>query len=224
MDEHTEQKIVLHLLDFLEKDPGNILEFPQAEVPLTLLQGVFRPGGECRWGHEDNLGWRLAKQAKRCVWVQTLDLDLVPDSINYLLSILVRVQKAYLEKTTRDSGQCRGRPALTPAPHASEVFRRFISDAAMSWDGNLKQRAGHLDSESYAHEAMRIEQARMRIYEFAGVLETLAHDIGECNRRYEDPVFLLPILETEPNPTRWQKVEKILKLVAVGRMKVLILN
>ena len=131
----------------------------------------------------------------RIVWLETLNMEPLPQDANLLAAILVRLEdaaRAYGIKEGPQSDLARGRGLLEPSSdyHAALLdLQRLQTDVALAWDGNLQDRKGHLDPDTYAVEMMRVEQARLSLNrKFAATFESLAERVF-LSSRVHNPLF-----------------------------------
>jgi hypothetical protein len=170
--------------------------------------------------------WRkLAFVARRTVWLETLDMEPLPNSTNLLAAILARV-----EAVARDARRLG--PVSGSERHGTRgllerggdepllELQRFQMDVARSWDGNLPSRQGSLDLDAYAVELFRAERSRLSLNDnMSRVLDRIASLFGNS-----DPIFILPVDDFDLNPPRSLDLLRILRAISVPRLFTLILG
>ena len=170
----------------------------------------------------------LSKIAGRLVWLETLDMEPLPPDANLLAAILVRLEdaaRAYGVKEAPQLGRARGLLEPSSDYHAALLeLQRLQTDVALAWDGNLRDRKGHLDPDTYAVEMMRIEQARLSLNRrFADTFETLAEHVFR-SARVHDPLFVLPVDDFDLNPPTCLDLLRVLRLISIPRLFTIILG
>lgn len=168
----------------------------------------------------------LIKQlSSRVVLLEAIDMEPVPKDWNMLPAILVRIGEAY----NRFSASKESNPLglLEPTSHYHDAWTRLNllqNNIALSWDGNLSDRAGQIDPDTYAQETIRNETARLHLNpEFRTTLDQLAKQISQCSH-IENPIFLLPIDDFDLNPTACLEMLRILRMISVPRLFNLVLG
>ncbi len=196
---------------------------------LLSLQQFLMPEGECvgtgtESGLDNDLRDDIHKLRGRIVWLETLDMEPLPGPTNLLVSILARIEHA-VGRVAKEDGLPRG--LLNPVEGTEAAFqklRRLTTDASLTWDGNIKERAASLDPDMFAHEVMRAEQSRLSINSrFSEVLEDLAAGVV-WGQRVEKPIFVLPIDDFDLNPVRCLGLLRLIRAITVPRLVTLILG
>ncbi|MBI4705712.1 MAG: hypothetical protein HY744_31860 [Deltaproteobacteria bacterium] len=177
----------------------------------------------------------IGKVAPHIVWLETLDLEPLPEGTNLLVAMLVRLREAFARElkpaSARDGhggasadrhGPC-GADQLASRPSGWAILSRFISDVAISGNGNLDARGANLDPDSYAHEASRAELARMRLASMGQILEDLAGALMRALPGRPSPLFVLPVDDADLLPSRVRELVRLLRLISFGRIVTLVL-
>ena len=177
---------------------------------------------------------RLSSLRGRVVWLEPIDMARLPGPTNLLAAILARIEVAarpWVFPEARDRGEgdhgdrrfgmLGGYPeALDPL----QKLQRLQTRVAVAWDGNLTERRGQLDPDSYAVELMRAELDRMSFDRtLSEVLDTLASCVfrGSVVR---DPLFVITFDDVHLNPVRCLDTLKLLQLIAVPRFFAIVLG
>uniref|UniRef100_UPI0023F37EF1 hypothetical protein n=1 Tax=Metallibacterium scheffleri TaxID=993689 RepID=UPI0023F37EF1 len=113
------------------------------------------------------------------------------------------------------------------------AIERLTNDVALAWDGNVEQRAAHLDPEMYAAEVRQAEYARLGFNDRLNeILDKLAKEIGQResgkrddgNREDRGPIFLLPVDDLDLNPMRTLDLLRLLRMAHSPRLLTLALG
>jgi hypothetical protein len=169
---------------------------------------------------------------KHVVWLEPIDMEPTPKNWNMLPAILARIEQAYnrycrqsKEDESYQSNNYGG--LLDPSRNyhdAMQELRQLQNNVALSWNGNLNDRAAQLDPDSYALETMRIEQARLELNpNIEKVLDSIAYAIGQSNK-ISNPLFILPIDDFDLNPVVCLELLRILRMLSVPRLFTLMLG
>ncbi|MEO1018703.1 MAG: hypothetical protein AAFY56_13580 [Pseudomonadota bacterium] len=166
--------------------------------------------------------------ARRIVWLEHLDIEATPDDANLLVGILARVESALRDSSSATQNfQSRNTGIFDPSPeHHNSLLQlqQLQADVALSWQGNLVARGANLDPDVYALEAMRAEQARLRLNpRLARVLDDLARQ-SFYGHEVRDPIFLLPIDDFDINPAICLPLLRLVRMLSVPRLFVLLLG
>ncbi|MCI0542336.1 hypothetical protein L0Y69_01085 [bacterium] len=122
-------------------------------------------------------------ESERVILLEIMDLPLLSTSTNVLVSILVRIESLLFEI------HCGRTTGLEE--DALQLLQRLQVSTAIGFNGNLRERAGHLDPDTYAVETHRAEQARLGVSEtFNRTLAALASQFFGAIR----PLFVQGII------------------------------
>ncbi len=150
----------------------------------------------------------------RLVWLDPLDMELQEKHTNLLAAILTRVEIA-LERIRDVSEHATEllRGMTSQSEQAIVELSRLMSDVSAGWDGNLPQRAGSLDPDSYATEVLRVERARADLTQrFGSVLEKLSEHFP-WPRTIQRPLFVLPIDDFDLNPSQCLNILRMIRML-----------
>lgn len=174
----------------------------------------------------------LDEVAVHVVWLDTLDLEPLPKDTNLLVAMLVRLKQAVAHELGETQGQelasarhdpC-GKDQLAVPPAAWTKLNQFIQEVAISWNGNVEQRASELDADSYGYEAVRAEKARMALMKLDGILDEVARAI-ECARPGQaSPLFVLALDDADLAPHRLIELLQLLRKISVRRLVTIVLS
>lgn len=204
-------------------------------VLSTLRQDVCRgrdalsrDGTSERSGEVHERDTLLGALAGRVVWLETLDMEPLPSDANLLAAILARIEDAQRTQGRQDElGSDRVRGLLEPSSdfHSALLeLQRLQTDVALAWDGNLRDRRGQLDPDTYAVETMRVEQARLGLNSrFADTLDRLAKNVFQTTT-IRDPIFVLPVDDFDLNPPTCLALLRVLRLISIPRLFTVILG
>ena len=117
---------------------------------------------------------------------------------------------------------------LDPSRDYHDVMQELYqlqNNVALSWDGNLNERAAQLDPDSYALETMRIERARLNLNpNVKKILDSIASAISQSSNDKKNPLFILPIDDFDLNPVACLELLRILRMLSVPRLFTLMLG
>lgn len=127
-----------------------------------------RDMGECgsiievtKWGFVHDLPQTLNQLIKqdqeKIIFLETIDLRLLPTSTRLLSSILARIDACVADKGLRSIG------LLERRYDALMELQRLQCDVVIGLEGNLDERKGFLDPDTYAMEVMRAARATVGI-------------------------------------------------------------
>lgn len=160
------------------------------------------------------------------VWLETLDMEPLPQNANLMASILARLEDATKRHGTV-AGSVEPRGLLEPSSEyhtALLELQRLQTDVALAWDGNLEQRQGQIDPDAFAVEMMRTERARLSINtKFTETLRGLAKHVFR-NGDLQDPLFILPVDDFDLNPPNCLDLLRVLRLISVPRLFTIVLG
>jgi len=181
---------------------------------------------------EPKKGWRdrlkvLDSLRGRIVWLETLDLEPFPPNANLLVSILMRIEDAAKDYGVNFPAKENPRGLLEPSSEYHNALldlQRLQTDVALAWDGNLKERQGNLDPDSYAVEVTRIEKARLSLNsKFYDCINRLAKYVFR-GTGIQDPLFVLPVDDFDLNPAICLDLLRMLRLISVPRLFTIVLG
>ena len=169
---------------------------------------------------------------ERVLWLDPLDMEMLPDSANLLAGILARVESV-VERMGVQHGGCPTGCAPIPMgmldarpsyEKALNDLSRLAADAALAWDGNIKQRAGQLNADAYGTEVRRSERARLQLNpRVHRVLEAVARQVT-WHGRVTNPLLVLPVDDFDLNPRRCLELFRIIRELQVPRLFTLIVG
>lgn len=158
-------------------------------------------------------------------WLEPLDLEPLSGSTNFLAAVLVRIERA-LEPSRAPKGRASTGGLLDRSPETRDAMAElnsFQNDLAMSWDGNLQERATHVEPDTYAAEVLRAERARLSVNQrLQGILSKLV-PLGEEQRR-KPPLFLLVVDDLYLNPASSIELLRLLRMISSPQLFVLLLG
>jgi len=106
----------------------------------------------------------------------------------------------------------------------------FLRTAAISWDGNLRERKAHIDAESFVAEVEMTERDRLDVVPaFRAFVDALGKDFSRWMSRAvgsrgkgSHPLFVIPIDDADMNPDRVAEVLQLTELLRHPRVAFLI--
>jgi DNA-binding CsgD family transcriptional regulator len=180
----------------------------------------------------DDFSRNLEMVRQHVVWLEPLDMEPAPRSLNLLPAILARVNDAVTRVGLRvtDGGSNREtsyRGLLEVGQgHEDALMRlqRLQTSTAIGWESNLRARAAQLDPDSYAVEVMRAERSRLSLGpELEAVLEALAYEVFRTHRA-RNPLFVLPIDDFDLSPSDCVPLLRLLRMISGSRFFALVLG
>lgn len=147
-------------------------------------------------------------------WLEPIDLEVaVDEGENLLAAVLVRIFQEIREPFAA-SQKCRD---------ALQRLEELANDIGIAWDGNLKDRAGSLDPDSYSQEVMRGQHTRLGNNKRLRVaLETLFDQ--QCYGLEQERLFVLPIDDFYLKPAASLELLRLLRMISVPRLFFLIMG
>ncbi len=157
------------------------------------------------------------------IWLEPLDMDPLPRPTNVLAAILARIDRAVSSASVDERPQS-GWTSFGESEDALVALHRLKCNVSLAWDGNLEQRAGQLDPDTYAQEVMRAEDARLTVNpQLRVVLDKLAKTVYHRTQR-QPVLFILPVDDCDVNPARCVELLRLLRMITVPRLLVITLG
>jgi len=167
---------------------------------------------------------KLWPKREKLIWLEPLDLEYAPGAHthNFLAATLVRIEQALLGKEGGAQGKDRRRGVLEAgSAEALQDFEKLRDDVVLAWEGNLRERAEHIDPEVYSMEVIRSATASLDIN--ARLRKALEGTMRE-NEKYRESLFILPVEDFYLNPSSSLELLRLLRMISVPRLFVLILG
>lgn len=194
---------------------------------LSVIQAClhFRREGGAKPSTDDypaDLREVLPDLSTRLVWLEPIDMEPLPKSVNLLAAILSRIEATVKPKPAGDRRHVGAEldwwggskdPLLS--------LMRLQTDVALTWEGNLGARGGHLDPDVYATEVMRAERARLMLNRR---ISDLLDDIADSFFRSKDLLFVLPIDDCDLSPALAVPILRVLRMISVPRLFTIVLG
>jgi hypothetical protein len=168
---------------------------------------------------------RFRTVAANTVWLETIDLEMLPSSANLLSGVLARVYESVRTGVGHRAppGERRGvqrsrHGLLERGPDGDPLLRlnNLQGTVARYWTGgNLDARSASLDPDVYAVEVVRASQGRLSFYQELN--ETL-EDLARLFDRDRGVVFVLPVDDFDLNPSRCFELLRLLREISVPRL------
>lgn len=186
---------------------------------LSGRTGVVEVAGdsEVLYGFSSSLQELPRHESERVVVLELMDLTILPKSVNILASILVRIESS-LRSPMSDLGRGRGGGLLNFGDEdALSSLQRFQTSIILGFNGNVPERKGHLDPDTYAVEMHRAEYARLGVPEtFESTLTALANQFFGGIQPLFAQCIILPMNDRVPPQLRLFRSPLFLALVARG--------
>jgi hypothetical protein len=177
---------------------------------------------------------QLESLRRRLVWLETLDMEPLSNTANLLGAVLARIEDAMGTLLPPPEDDERPRTSLLfPGPHYHEVQREMVrlqTSVALSFDGNLAERAGNLDPDTFAIESRRTERERLglnrRFTQVLADLSTVLSDTsvssGQIEATVVSPVFVLPVDDLDLSPSTSVPLLELLRAVNSPHLLVIV--
>ena len=148
-------------------------------------------------------------------WLEPMDLEVAGDEgENLLAAVLVRISEVIEGSSSLHSKDWQD---------ALQELSELENDIGIAWEGNLKDRAEHLDPDSYSLEVMRAQRTKLgtnqRLRKALDAL--LGNDRNGCAR---EEIFVLPIDDFYLKPAASLELLRLLRMVSVPRLFFLIMG
>jgi hypothetical protein len=156
---------------------------------------------------------------KKLVWLDAIDMEILPGPTNLLAAILSRIEES-VNHSSDFAEHCA--PGYLEPFNASNRplvdLRQLMADVTLAWDGNMPERGQHLDPDSFAAEVVRAERIRVRVPDkVSRVLESLI-------RPQSSQLFVLPIDDFDMSPTRCLELLRMIRMLNVPRLFTIVLG
>ena len=167
---------------------------------------------------------------RRLVWLETLDMEPLAPGANLLGAVLARVEDAVGARFPGLDKPPETVPLLYPGASHHDMSRemaRLQTSVALIFDGNLSDRAGSLDPDTFAVESRRAERERLGLgRRFAGVLAglsaTLANTALANTAELTAPVFVLPVDDVDLNLSACVPLLRLLRATSSPHLVVML--
>lgn len=146
------------------------------------------------------------------VWLDILDLELLPQNTNLLASILVRIENAFKHVSAFSEPEKKSVLFPSSPTHPWTDFKKLMNDVSLGWDSSLIQRR-NTDPDTYSQELMRTERARLSFADFHESLEKIGKLYQELKRTQFKPLFILPVDDADLNPHRYLELFRLTRLL-----------
>ncbi len=202
-------------------------------VLLSLIDACIRTH---RAGEEvkllPDIEGRLATPRGRTLWLEPIDMATLPGPANLLVAILARIEevaRAWILPASTECGEAEEARGGLLEIHPDylgplQTLQRLQMSVAIAWDGNLPERQGQLDPDSFAVEAMRAERDRQSFnLNLAQCLEALARCIFRGGG-VTDPLFVVSVDDVDLNPLRCLETLRLIQMISVPRLFAIVLG
>jgi hypothetical protein len=198
-----------------------LLSVIQACLRFQRQKGTVPP-------QEDYPSDLLAHVSSRLIWLEPVDMEPLPKSVNLLAGILSRI-----EATVKQKNESSGPPGRSERQSGADsswwgdgrdpllALMRLQTDVALAWEGNLVARGGQLDPDVYATEVMRAERARLMLNRR---ISDLLDDLAEKHFRSRELLFVLPIDDCDLSPALAVPILRVLRMISAPRLFTIVLG
>lgn len=207
-DDHSIDTNRASRIVFISGEPGS------GKSTLYLTLRAMLRSKEYSEGYEDQ---KVLDDLKKVRWLDALDLEVAgEEGENLLAAVLVRLFRE-LEKSESNpihSSKCG---------EAIKELEDLATDIGIAWEGNLHERAGALDPDTFSAEVIRTQGARLRINErLKEALDTLAKN--ECYGCDQKTLFVLPVDDFYLKPTASLQLLRLLRMISIPRLFFLVMG
>ncbi len=162
----------------------------------------------------EDLLW-LKNRRSRIYWLETLDMEPLPENANLLAAILVRIDEALRGDSPRSFLD-----DLDAKESITADLAQLEQDAVISWRGSSPERISSIDPSYAAQEVLMTERAALELNQRLGsVLDRLAERL---NKGVGAPIFLLPVDDFDLAPAKCLELLRIIRMVTTPRLFFLI--
>jgi len=162
---------------------------------------------------------------RRLIWLETLDMEPLAPNANLLGAVLARIEDAVGARFPDLDKMPEAVPLLYPGRGYHDVSRelaRLQTSVALTFGGNLSDRAGSLDPDTFAVESRRAERERLGLdRRFADVLARLSTAVASATR-LDAPVFVLPVDDVDLNLNACMPLLRLLRATSSPHLIVLL--
>lgn len=164
---------------------------------------------------------------RKIIWLNPIEMETLPPSTNLLAAILSRIDQAV--ERFRGSHPQKQQTRFMFQSHTDEQdvlleFSKLQQDVALSWNGNLEQRAGHIDTDVYAVEVLRAELNRINLNDRMVKCINELHDHFISDGKNDECFFVLPVDDFDINPSRCFELIRLVRMLNIPRLLTLILG
>jgi len=201
----------------------------ECEPGRTTSAASITPGANGgQSGQDEKLHQNLMVLRQHAVWLEPLDMDTAPQTLNLLPAILARIEEAIHRLSDRsyriNNEPLRGRQRsglLEGDDEAQEALmrlQRLQSRVAIGWESRLNARGSQLDPDTFALELTRSERARLTLNRH--VRDLLDHLAASTLRTsaVPNPLFILPVDDLDLSPSLCLPVLSLLRAISVPRL------
>ena len=162
----------------------------------------------------------LSDLRRRIIWLETLDLEPMPQSTGLMAAIMARIEQAVNEDAQDDESILR-RPR-SDFGRAIQDLNDLSLDVCLAWDQEYPRLGGSTDTDLHSRELMRVEKARTNLQaRFARLLDDLASNTLWKSEK-EKPLFVLPVDDIDLNPSRCLELLRLVRSIRTPRFVVLL--
>ncbi|MGE3725102.1 MAG: hypothetical protein AB7I41_06100 [Candidatus Sericytochromatia bacterium] len=148
------------------------------------------------------------------VWLNVLDLELLPEPTNLLAAILVRIEAAF-KMVLKDPCQGSSSKTILTASHCEDPWQAFsnlLTHVSVGWNTDLLNRR-NTDIDTHSSELLRVERSRLEFRNFNQILTGLAKYYKQLKESCKLPLFVLPIDDADLNPLRYLELFQLIRLI-----------
>jgi hypothetical protein len=163
----------------------------------------------------------LEKLKSRLVWLDPIDMEVLPGPSNLLASILSRIEEM-VDPGIESGKDSRDEPGMltfhAPSERALIQLRMLMQDVTLAWDGNMPERGEHIDPDTFASEVIRAERARVRIP------DRVSSVLADLSTSSKPPLYVLPVDDFDMSPTRCLELLRLIRMLNVPELFTIVLG
>ena len=200
---------------------------------LTPVSELPHPGFEPEV--REQLTQQLESLPRRLVWLETLDMEPLSNTANLLGTVLARIEDAMgtLFPAPPEDDERPRASLLFPGAQYHEAQREMLrlqTSVALSFDGNLAERAASLDPDTFAIESRRTERERLGLNrrfaqvlaDFSAVLSDTTVAPRQLGTTVVSPIFVLPVDDLDLSPSTCVQLLELLRAVSSPHLLVIV--
>ena len=169
---------------------------------------------------------KAIQSCKNVTWLDVLSLDPMLRGTNLVAAIFARITEAAARNS--DDRQFQSGGLLDPVSIGERALHELgslRSDAVMALEGNLSERAGGMDPESYAITATENEKKKMEVADRLNrVLRRLIEGATGSTEVAVRGLYILPIDDIDSAPERAVEMLKLAYSLSIPRLVFLLLG
>ena len=124
-------------------------------------RSVLHPSADVAKFGDAALRKRIKELSKNVVWLETLDMEMIPRSTNLLAAILARVDRAIRPDAEASTSSGTIFDTSPDQNDALQQLQRLQADVASAWDDDFLSHNVQFDSTTFTIESIEVERKRL---------------------------------------------------------------